>query len=65
MSIRRPWQPAASSSASNEPMIVQFLDFLWSYCTFDFGISMWSGNPVSHEIAIACRCRSRSRSWRR
>jgi peptide/nickel transport system permease protein len=36
----------------NEPMIVQFLRFLWSYCTFDFGISMWSGNPVSHEIAI-------------
>jgi peptide/nickel transport system permease protein len=36
----------------NEPMIVQFLRFLWGYCTFDFGISMWSGNPVSHEIAI-------------
>ena len=36
----------------NDPMIVQFLDFLWSYATFDFGISMWSGNPVVHEIAI-------------
>ena len=33
-------------------MIVQFLHFLWSYATFDFGISMWSGNPVIHEIAI-------------
>lgn len=35
----------------NDPMIVQFLDFLWSYLTFDFGTSMWSGRPVIHEIA--------------
>ena len=34
----------------DDPLIVQFLDFLWSYCTFDFGISMWSGNPVIEEI---------------
>lgn len=34
----------------DNPWIVQFLDFLWSYCTFDFGISMWSGNPVVQEI---------------
>jgi peptide/nickel transport system permease protein len=34
----------------NDPMIVQFLDFLWSYVTFDFGTSMWSGNSVAHEI---------------
>jgi peptide/nickel transport system permease protein len=34
----------------NDPLIVQFLDFLWSYFTFDFGISMWSGQPVTHEI---------------
>jgi len=36
----------------DNPMIVQFLDFLWNYATFNFGISMWSGNPVVHEIAI-------------
>jgi len=36
----------------DDPMIVQFLHFLWSYATFDFGTSMWSGNPVTHEIAI-------------
>jgi peptide/nickel transport system permease protein len=36
----------------DDPMIVQFLHFLGSYCTFDFGISMWSGNPVIHEIAV-------------
>lgn len=35
----------------HDPLIVQFLDFLWSYFTFDFGTSMWSGNPVSEEIA--------------
>ncbi|HEY6979658.1 ABC transporter permease [Reyranella sp.] len=34
----------------DNPWIVQFLDFLWSYCTLDFGISMWSGNPVIQEI---------------
>jgi peptide/nickel transport system permease protein len=31
-------------------LIVQFFDFLLSYVTFDFGNSMWSGNPVSQEI---------------
>ena len=35
----------------DNPLIVQFLDFLWSYFTFDFGTSMWSGNPVTEEIA--------------
>src|SRR5436305_10380810 len=36
----------------DDPLIVQFLHFLASYCTFDFGTSMWSGNSVAHEIAI-------------
>ncbi len=36
----------------DKPMILQFLNFLWSYVTFDFGTSMWSGNPVTHEIAL-------------
>jgi peptide/nickel transport system permease protein len=35
----------------NNPLIVQFLDFLWSYIRLDFGTSMWSGQPVTHEIA--------------
>jgi peptide/nickel transport system permease protein len=35
----------------DSPVIVQFLDYLWNYFTFNFGISMWSGNPVSEEIA--------------
>jgi len=36
----------------NDPLIVQFLDFLWSYMRFDFGTSMWSGQPVIHEIGV-------------
>ncbi|HEY6719293.1 MAG TPA: ABC transporter permease, partial [Reyranella sp.] len=36
----------------DKPLFVQFLDFLWSYVTFDFGNSMWSGNPVAQEIAL-------------
>ncbi len=34
----------------DKPLFMQFLDFLWSYLTFDFGNSMWSGNPVAQEI---------------
>ena len=34
----------------DNPLIVQFLDFLKSYVTFDLGNSMWSGNPVTLEI---------------
>jgi peptide/nickel transport system permease protein len=34
----------------NRPLIVQFLDFLRGVFTFDYGISMWSGKPVSTEI---------------
>ena len=33
-------------------IIVQFLDFLGNYLTFNFGTSMWSGNPVSQEILL-------------
>ena len=36
----------------NDPLIVQFFDFLWNYFTFNFGTSMWSGNPVTQEIAV-------------
>jgi len=34
----------------DRPLIVQFLDFLWGIFTFNYGISMWSGKPVSMEI---------------
>jgi peptide/nickel transport system permease protein len=34
----------------DQPVIVQFLSFIWGCFRFDFGISMWSGKPVSLEI---------------
>src|SRR5579864_5435029 len=36
----------------DSPWILQFLDFLKSYATFDLGKSMWSGNPVTYEIGV-------------
>jgi peptide/nickel transport system permease protein len=36
----------------DDPWPVQFLEFLWNYISLDFGNSMWSGNPVAHEIAV-------------
>ena len=36
----------------DNPIILQFFDFLKSYVTFDFGKSMWSGNPVTQEILL-------------
>ena len=34
----------------DRPVIVQFLDFVIGLFRFDFGLSMWSGKPVSEEI---------------
>lgn len=34
----------------DRPMVLQFLDFVWGFFRFDFGISMWSGKPVGVEI---------------
>ena len=36
----------------SDPWIVQFLRFLTGLFTFDFGTSMWTGQPVTHEIAL-------------
>src|SRR5215813_11589896 len=36
----------------DQPMVVQFLTFLKNYAMFDFGTSMWSGNPVWYEIVL-------------
>jgi peptide/nickel transport system permease protein len=35
----------------DRPLFVQFLDFVGGLFRLDFGISMWSGKPVSYEIA--------------
>ncbi len=34
------------------PLWQQFADWLWGAVRFDFGVSMWTGRPISHEIAI-------------
>jgi peptide/nickel transport system permease protein len=36
----------------DQPMIVQFFQFMWGYVVFDLGISMWTGNPVTEEIGL-------------
>ncbi len=33
-------------------MLAQFVDWMGGLLTGDFGISMWTGQPVAHEIAI-------------
>ncbi|MGD8809855.1 MAG: ABC transporter permease, partial [Gammaproteobacteria bacterium] len=35
-----------------DPFFVQFGRFLVGMFTFDFGTSMWTGQPVTHEIAL-------------
>jgi peptide/nickel transport system permease protein len=35
---------------TDRPVLLQFFDFIGGLFTFDFGISMWSGKPVSYEI---------------
>jgi peptide/nickel transport system permease protein len=37
---------------TNEPMLGQFLSFIWGLMRFDFGISMWTGQPIISEIAL-------------
>jgi peptide/nickel transport system permease protein len=34
----------------NDPLPVQFFDFITGVLTFDFGNSMWTGKPIAHEI---------------
>jgi peptide/nickel transport system permease protein len=37
---------------TNKPMLTQFVSFVWGLMHFDFGISMWTGQPVLTEIAL-------------
>jgi peptide/nickel transport system permease protein len=36
----------------DRPLWQQFVDWIWGALHFDFGLSMWTGRPISHEIAI-------------
>jgi peptide/nickel transport system permease protein len=32
--------------------VVQFFDFVWGFIRFDYGNSMWTGRPITEEIAL-------------
>ena len=32
--------------------LVQFLQFIWGFVTFDLGNSMWTGRPIAEEISL-------------
>ncbi len=36
----------------DQPLMVQFWEFIWGYVVFDLGDSMWTGFPVTHEIGL-------------
>lgn len=36
----------------DQPMWRQFLEWIWGILRFDFGLSMWTGAPITHEMAI-------------
>jgi len=36
----------------DQPLIVQFGAWLWGVVRFDFGNSLWTGQPIIHELAI-------------
>ncbi len=36
----------------DKPLWRQFIDWMWGITRFDFGRSMWTGDSITHEIAI-------------
>jgi peptide/nickel transport system permease protein len=36
----------------DKPLARQFVSWMWGIVRFDFGDSMWTGRPITHEIAI-------------
>ena len=36
----------------DKPLWQQFADWMWGMVRLDFGLSMWTGRPITHEIAI-------------
>lgn len=36
----------------DKPLWEQFIGWIWGIVRLDFGTSMWTGRPISHEIAI-------------
>ena len=36
----------------NDPIVVQFADFVWGFFILDLGDSMWTGKPITFEIGL-------------
>src|SRR3970040_2382131 len=36
----------------DQPLWKQFIDWIWGIVRLDFGTSMWTGRPITYEIAI-------------
>ena len=36
----------------NDPFFIQFWDFVSGFFVFDLGTSMWTGQPITHEIGL-------------
>jgi peptide/nickel transport system permease protein len=36
----------------DKPLWQQFVNWIWGIMRLDFGTSMWTGRPISHEIGI-------------
>ncbi len=36
----------------NEPLIEQFFEWIWGFVQFEFGNSMWTGQPIFYEIQL-------------
>lgn len=36
----------------DQPLYIQFVDFVWGFVTLNFGNSMWTGKPITFEIAL-------------
>lgn len=36
----------------NDPLLIQFWDFMVGFFTFDLGNSMWTGKPIAYEIGL-------------
>ena len=45
-------QTCREEMGTNRPMPAQFASFIWGLMRFDFGTSMWTGQPIVSEIAL-------------
>lgn len=44
------WQACREQFGLNRPLMVQFFSWIWGVVQLDFGISMWTSNPILEEI---------------